>query len=54
MYSPQGGPYVSGQTLMKVSQHAYLSYQAFSLPLIFHHINFLQPDVTYLISIAVE
>ena len=43
----------SGLTLIEVSQHAYSSYQAFSLLFIFTML-FLQPDVTDLISIDVE
>ena len=41
----------SGPTSTEVFQHAYSSYQALSLPLIFHQVNFWQPDVTDLISI---
>ena len=44
----------SDRTLTEVSQHAYVSYLALSLPLIYHHIDLLQPDVTGLISIDVE
>ena len=42
----------SGLTLIEVSQHAYLSYQAFSV--FYHHVDFLQPDVIDVISIDVE
>ena len=45
---------LSGMTLLEVSQHAYLSYQAFSLFFIYHHVDFFQPDVIGVISIDVE
>ena len=42
MCSPPGWPLCKGSdmTLIKVSQHAYLSYQAFSLSLIYYHVYF--------------
>ena len=46
----------SGPTFIEVSQNAYLSYQAFGLPLIYQFTTMfvLQPDVPVSISIYVE
>ena len=37
----------SGLTLMEVSQYAHLSYQAFSIPLTYHHVSMIFIDVEY-------
>ena len=44
----------SGLTLIDASQHAFSSYQAFSFPMIVHHVGFLQPGVNDLIFIDVQ